>query len=153
LSSWLPTNTVKPSDESAGDELTLSPVANAHFCVFAVHAVSVVVVQVVLTPAAHVEGSAQAVHGVLPEVENVFPASHGTLHAVSIVVVQAALTPAAHVEGSAHAVHGVLPEVENVFPASHGGGGIGAHGQSGLLYTQLPESMLGGNLGMFESLV
>ena len=82
----------------------------------ALHTVSVVVVQAVLTPAVHVE--AQAVHGVLPEVEKVLPASHGTLHAVSVVVVQAVLTPAVHVE--AQAVHGVLPEVEKFVPATHG---------------------------------
>ena len=87
------------------------------------HTVSVVVVQAVLTPIwPHVDSpSAQVVHGVLPEVENVLPASHGTtLHAVSVVAVQAVLTPAAHVEASAQVVHGVLPEVENVLPASHG---------------------------------
>jgi hypothetical protein len=41
------------------------------------HAVFFVVVHAVLTPAAHVEASAQAVHGALPEAENVLPASHG----------------------------------------------------------------------------
>ena len=89
------------------------------------HTVSVVVVQAVLTPIwPHVDSpSAQAVHGVLPEVENVLPASHGTtLHAVSVVGVQAVLTPIwPHVDSpSAQVVHGVLPEVENVLPASHG---------------------------------
>ena len=43
----------------------------------ALHTKSVVVVQAVLTPAAHVEASAQVVHGALPEAENVLPASHG----------------------------------------------------------------------------
>ena len=41
------------------------------------HAVFFVVVHAVLTPAAHVEASAQVVHGALPEAENVLPASHG----------------------------------------------------------------------------
>ena len=74
--------------------------------VLTLHTVFFVVVQVVLTPAVHVALAAHIVHGVLPEVEKVLPASHGTLHAVSVVVLQAVFTPAAHVEVSAHGEHG-----------------------------------------------
>ena len=68
------------------------------------HTVSVVVLQAVLTtPAVHVEASAQVVHGVMPEVEKLLPASHGTtLHTVSVVVLQAVLTPVVHVASAVH---------------------------------------------------
>ena len=40
------------------------------------HTVSVVVVQAVLTPSVHVDLAVQALHGSLPEVEKVVPATH-----------------------------------------------------------------------------
>jgi len=72
------------------------------------HTVFFVVVQAVFVRGGRDGGhpSEHVVHGVLPEVEKVLPASHGTLHAVSVVVLQAVFTPAAHVEVSAHGEHG-----------------------------------------------
>ena len=46
--------------------------------VVALHTVFDVLVQVVFTPAAHVEATAHDEHGVLPEAENVALATHGT---------------------------------------------------------------------------
>ena len=101
---------------------------NNNDTVLTLHAVSVVVVQAVLIPAVHTvgEATAQVVHGVLPEVEKLLPASHGTLHAVSVVVLQAVLTPVAHVASTAQVVQGALPEVEKDVPASHGTGHLSA---------------------------
>ena len=57
--------------------------------VLTLHTVSTVVVQAVLTPAVHVEAAAQVVHGVrhgvLPDVEKVLPASHGTVHTIGLM--------------------------------------------------------------------
>ena len=81
------------------------------------HTVSVVLVQAVFTPVLHVSLAAHVLHGVIPEEENVLPASHGVLHAVFVFTAQAVLTLVVHVS---HGLHGVFPEEENVLPASHG---------------------------------
>ena len=88
----------------------------------ALHTVSVVVVQAVLTfPApSHVESAAHTLHGALPDTDHVAPDSHGTSHTVSIVVVQAVLTPLEHMASTAHASHGALPVVDHVEPSAHG---------------------------------
>ena len=49
------------------------------------HSVSAVLVQAVLTPAAHVAAVAHIVHGALPEEEKVVPAAHATWHSVFAV--------------------------------------------------------------------
>ena len=94
-------------------------------------------VQAVLTPAVHVEASAQAVHGALPEVEKSVPATHGTtasLHTVFVVGVQAALTPGTE----SYSVHttqcvmtnmgGTRNEDERVYKGWRGGMGEGQGG-------------------------
>ena len=59
----------------------------------AVHTMSVVAVQAVLTPTVHVESAVHAAQGALPEAEKVLPAAHATWHTVSVVVVHAVFTP------------------------------------------------------------
>jgi hypothetical protein len=83
--------------------------------------VSAVVVQVIFAPFVQLAAPAQVVHGALPVVEKVVPATHGTLHAKSVVVVQENFTPWVHVaiEAAAQGVQGALPDVEKVAPATH----------------------------------
>ena len=44
--------------------------------ILTLHVVSVVVVQMVLTPVVHVEPAAHVLHGVYPKLEKVVPAAH-----------------------------------------------------------------------------
>ena len=69
------------------------------------------------TPAIHVPVASQAVHGLLPDNDQVEPVLHGISHTVSAVVVHVVLTPAA--EHVVHALHGALPDDENEVPVSH----------------------------------
>ena len=74
------------------------------------HSVSVVVVQSVSTPAAHVESAVHVMHGTLPEAEKDIPPTHGAtapLHTMSDPRLQAISTPAAaHVVFAEQLVHG-----------------------------------------------
>ena len=90
----------------------------------ALHTVSVVVVQVVLTPFVHVSTAAHALQGAVPAADQVAPAlqaaaAGAALHTVSVVVVQAVFTALVHVASAAQVVQGVLPEAEKVVPAAH----------------------------------
>ena len=60
--------------------MILDQTQNNNNTVLTLHAVFFAAVQAVFTPAVHVEASAQAVHGALPDVEKVLPASHCTRH-------------------------------------------------------------------------
>ena len=64
----------------------------------------------------HAEAAVHAVHGSMPDAENVLPATQGTWHTVFAFLVQAVLTPTAP-----HAwqpPHGALPDADHVEPAT-----------------------------------